>query len=51
MSDNIQDKAVELGYWDKEGDFDFKKAFGRGSEDCSRYDAGKKLLEDLTKDG
>ncbi|KAL7637703.1 UNVERIFIED_CONTAM: hypothetical protein RMT77_011312 [Armadillidium vulgare] len=51
MSDNIQYKAVELGYWDKEGDFDFKKAFGRGSEDCSRYDAGKKLLEDLTKDG
>ncbi|RXG67596.1 Secernin-2 [Armadillidium vulgare] len=51
MSDNIQDKAVELGYWDKEGDFDFKKAFGRGSEDCSRYDAGKKLLQDLTKDG
>lgn len=48
-SDGILDYAKSKGLWGGEGEFNFAKAFsGEKKPGSSRYDAGKKILEDLT---
>lgn len=49
MSDDLKEKAAELGFWDRSSDFNFKQVLGTG--DCSRLAAGEKLLSTLTGEG
>ncbi|XP_022670118.1 secernin-2-like isoform X2 [Varroa jacobsoni] len=49
-SEGLKEKAQTAGFWDGNGEFDFSKVFSDGDV-CSRYEAGKKLLETHASEG
>ncbi|KAH9497720.1 Secernin-2 [Dermatophagoides farinae] len=51
ISDGMKQLAIDSGLWNGNDEFDFAKIFtDNNHNDRTRYDAGKKFLDDYTKD-
>lgn len=49
MSSNLKEKAIELGLWNGNGEFNFTNVFsGLGQNGCSRFENGSLLLQKQT---
>lgn len=50
-SKNLENFAKEKNLWNGNGKINFAETFQESSTTCSRLESGRKLLEDLTKNG